>query len=539
MTAVLLVWRAHRSRARRGVWVVALTIGLIGGIALGCLAGARRTASTFAAYSRSVKLSDVAVNTFTPGLGRVRAIAKLPGVKSSATYEGMNAYPVVDGRIVRDFRYTGVFGSLDGRFFTQDRATVIHGRMPALDATRDIALSTRLADHFGVGVGDHITYRFESQKGKRLGQANYRVTAVVKLPPVVVDENNIIEGAVLTPAETRQHQNVAYYSWQGIRLDRGTAGIPAFLRLLRTDKSVNSLPPVTQSSKDTSIQAQRSIRPQAIALALFGAAAAVAALALAGLGISRLVRRWTGERLALRAIGLTHVQLALVLGLDATIAAAIGVVIAGLVTIAMSPLWPFGSLRDIAPFVGIHADLTVIFAGCGALLLVLLAVVALSAWRTARVPGDAAVRSRPSGVADRASRSGVPVSGVLGAHFALDADATGRAVPARATLLGGIAATLAIVAALVFGEPARTRQSPGSLRLDVGPDGRGRGRIRQPRTVDDGAPGREGVCGDRLVLARVRPGRGARDTGRRARSRSPGRRRRASGHEWPRGVGHR
>jgi len=89
-----------------------------------------------------VPLSHVAVNTVIVDLERIKATAALPGVESSATYQGLNGFPVVDDVVMEDFRYTGLFGSLDGRFFGQDRATVVNGRLPDIDAT-DVELRCR------------------------------------------------------------------------------------------------------------------------------------------------------------------------------------------------------------------------------------------------------------------------------------------------------------------------------------------------------------------------------------------------------------
>jgi hypothetical protein len=116
-----------------------------------------------------------------------------------------------------------VFGSLDERFFTQDRATVIDGRLPRLDATDEVALSPKVANRLGVGVGDDVHYLIESDSNsKTVARPVFRVVGIVKLPPVIVDENDVIEGAVLPPAASKHYVDAFYYAWQGIRL-RGRA----------------------------------------------------------------------------------------------------------------------------------------------------------------------------------------------------------------------------------------------------------------------------------------------------------------------------
>jgi hypothetical protein len=52
-TALGVAWYRFRATLRRrwpGYLVIVLLIGLVGGIAMGSIAGARRTQSTFAAY---------------------------------------------------------------------------------------------------------------------------------------------------------------------------------------------------------------------------------------------------------------------------------------------------------------------------------------------------------------------------------------------------------------------------------------------------------------------------------------------------------
>src|SRR5215213_6042837 len=149
--ALVVSWHGRRWRSAIGA---VLVIGILGGVALAALAGARRTASAYSEYLRGSDASDVLINTPVPGLERPEAIAHLPGVVSSANYVGLFASPVLHGQENDDFQLTGVFGSVDGRYFTQDRATVDEGRLPRLDATDELALTKRISGLFGVGLGD-------------------------------------------------------------------------------------------------------------------------------------------------------------------------------------------------------------------------------------------------------------------------------------------------------------------------------------------------------------------------------------------------
>jgi hypothetical protein len=62
MRAALYLWRATAQRSWRTALTVALIGGLFGAVALGALAGARRTASAYGRYLVSIKASDAFVN---------------------------------------------------------------------------------------------------------------------------------------------------------------------------------------------------------------------------------------------------------------------------------------------------------------------------------------------------------------------------------------------------------------------------------------------------------------------------------------------
>ncbi|MEJ7845233.1 MAG: FtsX-like permease family protein [Acidimicrobiales bacterium] len=450
------VWRAHRRGKVRTLLGAALVIGLLGGVALASLAGARRTASTFAAYERQNRLSHLAVNTFVPDLDRVNAIAELPGVDTSATWLGLDAYPVLDGEVIRDFRYTGVFGSYDGRFLTQDIATVVSGRLPRLDAVDEVVFTPGHAEFFGVGVGDEITYHYEGrpddprEPSTDLGESTYRIVGIVELPPVLVDEYDIFEGAVLPPAATAERIDSFYYAWQGLRLEDGIDGIDPFIEQVVNDPRVNHLPPVLQRNDLIRAQVQRAVRPQAIALGLFGAAALVATLALGGQGVGRLVSRWRAPIAPLRAVGMARRQRILLASLDALVAVGVGAVLAAAVAVGLSPLAPVGAVRRLDPDGGFVVDATVTLGGA-ALLAVLLSMGAVAvAGRLTRPVGRAPVR-RPAWLAQRAAAAGAPVPVVVGARFALYPGPDERSTTVGGALAGGAIALGAIVAATVFG----------------------------------------------------------------------------------------
>ena len=449
----MVTWHGRRWRATIGA---VLVVGLLGGVALAALAGARRTASSYSEYLEGSNASDVLVNTPVPGLERPEAIARLPGVVASADYVGLFAAPVLRGQENDDWALTGVFGSVDGRYFTQDAATVDEGRLPRVDATDEMALTSRMVDLFGVGLGQDLTlvYRdpetFENPEAPEVGRQTYHVVGIVRLPPVLVDDADDLDGVLLPPAATDKFLETAYYSWQGVRLADGAAGIDAFVSELASDPATREIPPIVKRVDETSAKVQRALRPLAVTLALFGAAVGLAALVLAVQALARLITPWGPEVSTLRAVGATRWQVGSFSVVEAVVAAVAGAVLAVGLAAALSPLAPIGSVREIVPSTGFRFDSLVLGGGGLLLLAVLLLSAAATAWRTVSAGTTARVR-RPSRVAARLSALGLPVAPTVGTSQALEAP-PGRVIsPLRATLLGGVVAMTAVVAAVVFG----------------------------------------------------------------------------------------
>ena len=86
-----------------GYLAVVLLIGLVGGLALGAVAAARRTQSAFPAYLASTNPSDLTVLTGLSGPGSgydpavIRKIAALPHVRRVESYAGLNVAILAPG----------------------------------------------------------------------------------------------------------------------------------------------------------------------------------------------------------------------------------------------------------------------------------------------------------------------------------------------------------------------------------------------------------------------------------------------------------
>jgi hypothetical protein len=453
-------WRAARGRSWRAVVAVALIGGLLGTVALGALAGARRTASAYGRYLASVNASDVFVDIPGPYLAAIPKVAALPGVSESVAWLGLAGYPVIHGRADDSFLGGNLVGSYNGDFFRQDRMTVLAGRLPRLDSASEIALNSAMAQRFGVGVGGKVTWQFDrllpSGRVSAAGRSTFVVTAIVDIPPVLTGQYDDIATAVLPPAATARYLNGEFqYVWVGLRLNSGTAGIPALqseidglepslARTLHTPDAVLSI----RRMDIVHNEVQQAIRPQAVALAVFGGLAALAMLVLVGQGLAQLLTRSAAEMAVLPAIGATRGQAALAAGLEGALAVIAGVALAVVGAYVVSPLAPVGPVHRFDPASGFNADPLVLAGGGAALALVLLALLAVLAWRAVRPAGREPAR-RPSAIA--AASAGLPVPAVIGVRQALERGSGERPAAVRAALVGSVAAVTAVVMAIVFG----------------------------------------------------------------------------------------
>ena len=122
-------------RNRWGGYVsIVLLVGLLGGLAMGSVAAARRTQSSFPRFLASTNPSDLttiyngATSGYDPTL--VDTIAHLPHVKHVENVATLNAIEVgSDGKPV-DNATTNIGGSVDGLYFDQDRPSITEGRLP-------------------------------------------------------------------------------------------------------------------------------------------------------------------------------------------------------------------------------------------------------------------------------------------------------------------------------------------------------------------------------------------------------------------------
>ena len=284
----------------------------------------------------------------------------------------------------------------------------------------------------------------------------------MRLVGIVVFNDEVIEddtdrlptNILFTPALTSTliAQHLVQGTWYGMQLAHGSRDIPAteqaLIRLLPSGSDANF-----NVTSLTETKVERAVKPESIALGVFGAIAALATLAIALLAISRQLRSADGDGQVLRALGATPTTTVAdrVVGILAAIV--VGSVLAVGVAVLLSPLSPLGPIRAVYHPPGIAFDWTVL--GLGLLVLIGgLGVTAVAlAYRDA--PHRLAARSRAepprdSRLVQMATSSALPASGVIGLRFALNPGQGRTAVPARSVLIGATIAVAIVTATLTF-----------------------------------------------------------------------------------------
>jgi hypothetical protein len=459
-------FRATFARTWGGGLAIVLLIGLLGGVGLGALSGARRTQSSFSTYLASTNPSDLGVAAFTPSpRDFTAAIRHLPLVRKVAGFVSYDAEMLpARGAPIELLPSVSLVGSLGGEFFDQDRFRVIEGHMADPRRADEVMVSEVAAQVLHLHVGEVLTLRIGANPGgpgKRtrlivvgIGLLNNQVVQdnIERLPSYIVATPRLTAALPLGTAATR---------WYEIQVQGGSRNVPAVER-----EVFNHIPAyiVFHVTSVFAAQAELAIKPDAIALWGFGVIAALAGLLLALQAISRQLQARKQDLAVLRAIG-ADPTMTTSDGLIATLGAVVvGSVLAVIVDVALSPLSPIGPARRVFPTRGVNLDWTIIGLGLAVLFGGLGVMTVVIAYRGTPHRGArrGAFASRPSAVARGVASAGLPPSAAVGVHFALEPGA-GNSSPVRSALLGAVLAVLTVVATLTFGSSLSTLLSHPAL----------------------------------------------------------------------------
>jgi hypothetical protein len=491
-------FRATFGRRWPGYLAIVIFLGLLGGLAMGSIAAARRTQSSFPVFLASTNPPDLdGVTSFvnpspgSAGLGYNRAlqaeIARLPHVGAVDVESGFNFIPLGKGGAPESpaaFPATagevGGLVSATGRNLNLSAAT--EGRLFDLRSADEFMASATTAKTFDLHLGEVVQFGVYTNAQTALrsfGTAadvpykivSARLVGIVTSPSAVVEDDTDVSNnanlLVFTPALVRPLLTCcAYYTATALAVTGGQANIAVVAHEI-----TRILPPgfgafATNQAPALDAKAERAIKPESIALGVFGGVAALATLLIAGQIIGRQLRRDAEDLAVLRAVGAgtamtTGDSLIGVLG-----AVVAGSLLAGAVAVGLSPLAPLGPVRPVYPYPGVAFDWTVLGIGLAVLIVGLGALTFTLAVRG--TPHRASARReradrQGSGVVSAAAKAGLPATVVVGIRFALESGRGRDAVPVRSAILGAALAVIIVVATVTFGSSLNTLVSHPAL----------------------------------------------------------------------------
>ena len=459
MRAVMARLRVELRTRWRSWAVLALFVGFAGGVVLTTAAGARRTASAYTRFLRASHGADVVVSPDQTGFPRLyAALKRVPGATVTPVI-GYGAAPVGssnDGFLLQT--------SPDPRLGTLlERPKVTAGRLPRASEPFEVLADRTSARHLNLHPGSrlrvHISRSQEEHPSRHDPVVTLRVVGVGVTRDNVVSVNALASAPIMlgTSAFTRRF-GPDHYAFDGamVTLEPGTskAAFSAAAQSLarRFPETGGNLSIADEA--DQVAQVNHAIRPQAVALALFAALTALAALFAIGQLLARQVFLVSVDNGTLRALGMSRRQL-MVAGLAPVGAPAIlGAIVAVVIAVAASPTMPIGPARVAEPHPGVSFDAPVLGLGFVAIVLLSLLCAAAPAWRYAGGTDDARLRRglvrRPSIARRWATAAGAPPTMAIGIGHAIEPGRGRSAVPSRSAIAVTAMAIASIAAVATF-----------------------------------------------------------------------------------------
>ena len=334
-------YRLRTTFGRRwtGYLAIVLLIALLGGLAIGSIAAARRTQSSYPTFLASTNPSTLFVPTANWQPGSPNSAGADPGISSSllrlplvrsveneyninAQPLGQNGYPLPPPAKADSLGISILNndGSIDGEFSDQDRLTVIAGRSANPKRANEIMVSSIVAEALSLHVGQVLPFGFYTNAQTTLpgygtgGTATFKAKAHLamdmKVVGIVTFNNQVVIDSldatntaqiVYTPALShRLIQCCITSTTTYLKLAHGVSDIAAVEREITRAHPGNPIPFGVESSTDV---AERAIKPESIALGVFGGIAALATVLIAGQAIGRQLRLRAEEGRTLRALG--------------------------------------------------------------------------------------------------------------------------------------------------------------------------------------------------------------------------------------------
>ena len=442
MTAIWLFLRAESRRRWRAWLSLALIVGVFAGGVVTAAAGALRTGSAYARFLDWSRAPDALVDAepYNPIFARLSpaAVMRVPQAADAAVIKSFGA------GIVQFIAPAS--NAIPGGFW---KRKILSGRLAEPGRPGEVNVSFTLAQRFHLRAGDPL--RLVLTEAGRAVPFVFHVAGIdaaqTEFPPRPGDGTDIAWG---TLAFYRQHRALDGFVQVALRFHHGSRDWPAAQREL--SQNTRGKPVEAWLLSVQSVNTQRSIHPQAVALWLLAVLFGVIGLLIVGQLLARLSFLEATGYGTLRALGMSRGQLMTAcLGRAAAIGAA-GGVIGVVLGVALSPLLPAGLAGVAEPHPGIDADVRVLAAGLAAAVLVTTGCAAWPGWRAA-AERPLTTQAEPSQqrrtVISRVAAAG-PVPLVMGIRLALHRGAGRTAVPVRSAVASAAVGVAALSAAIVF-----------------------------------------------------------------------------------------
>jgi hypothetical protein len=482
-----VVWYRFRSSFRRrwpGYLAIVLLVGLVGGVAMASIAGARRTQSSYPSFLAGTNPSDLLVQPTTAVScisGFITQISRLPHVKGVGCADSYGAATLTPSGALDQVLLAQVelIASEDGEYSRQDRVTITAGRLPVQSRADEVVATPTAAAFLGLHVGSHVTIGIWSSTQHNL--TPYRILHVTLVgigvfnTQVIQDDIDRGNTGFLLGTSALAHQLDACCqagTYDGIQISGGsrydTVVEHEYAHLLSTSSFTASGATEQLQVYDTATieaEAQRAIAPEAVALGVFGIIAGIAAILIGIQAVSRQLRVNAPEWAVLRALGAGPAITSSDGLLGILAAVVVGALLAAALAVALSPLAPFGPVRAVDPAPGVDVDWTVIGLGVLVLILGLSGSALVIGYRLAphRVGSRGPVRHGGSGIVKFALAAGLPVWGIAGLRFALEGGRGRNTVPVRSVIVGAVLAITVVTTTLTFGASLDTLISHPNL----------------------------------------------------------------------------
>ncbi len=448
------------ARSRWRAWVgLAVLIGVFAGAVIAVAAGARRTDTAYRRFVVASRAADLLVYSLPGGeLAQVDfdQVTRLPQVlDSAAMLEFVPDQP--------DLALANLSGGYGTRF---NRFKLLSGRLPDPGRADEAVIGVTLALSHHLRVGSLLHVAMAALPSRSDGET---ADAAPTPLPVTLRVVGVEAGAGEFPPQIGTGTQPV---WAGpafaqaygdravsegvlaLRLRHGSADVGAVSDEIQ--KLGGGKPVATAALAEQTVGVNHAFHLQAVALGILAALVGVTLLMVSGQLLARQNTVESAEHPALSAVGMTGGQLWSLGVARAAFVGAGAAVVAAVVAVTCSPLFPIGLPRRAEPTPGLSVNLAALAIGALATLVVVILLVAISAWlmvnraRTLARTQAAEGRNRPSAVADLLARAGSSPTVTAGVRMGLETGRGRTAVPVRTTIIGSVVAMTALAASLTF-----------------------------------------------------------------------------------------